>query len=311
MSLGLPRGPDAAAPRARIYAKPQVSRADLQGLLETCGPEPDEAFCSLVADVATDLLVHQADPPKYVSQADADWIIGALAAPTLGHRAKLAALLSVIRYAASAPASIAEFCVAEIAGAIVEGRPGRPSGPVTAQDTQALREAAFAPVEGSNLHVTRSCAEQLFRIAQATAAGANAPEFDEFFAKAVGNHLMGIAFHWTPSASEEREKERWLDAKPEDMKGFVSEMLSEPIDGGLDWRGGREIDEDRLRAENEADSRELALAAAIDPAETDWLMSRLSRPGALTPSERALLTFLQREATSLPAQLSARMTEAA
>ena len=60
-----------------------------------------------------------------------------------------------------------------------------------------------------------------------------------------------------------------------------------------------------LREENAADAREMATALQIDGGETDWLLAHLSRPGALTSAERALLTFLRQEAPSLPERLAA------
>jgi hypothetical protein len=301
MGAVLDKGGDIAEMRRRIYAKDAVSRDDLAALLTCADASAD--FARLLADVATDLLVRQADPEKYVSQADADWFVGALRESAVGYDAKIAALIDVLRYAASAPASLEAYCVGEIEQAIVK------KDVVTPADTQALREAVFAAVEGSALHVTRESAESLFRIAHAVNGAANDSEFDAFFAKAIGNYLMGLAFRWTPSAQDEREKERWLDEKPQGFDAFVAAMFAGG--GGFDLRSTDDRDEARARAQNEADARDMAVASEIDAGETQWLLAHLSRAGELTSAEKALLEFLRQEAPSLPEALGARMGEAA
>jgi hypothetical protein len=255
--------------------------------------------------VAADLLVNQADPPKYVAQTDADWLIGEIAASKVGYNAEIPILLEVIRLAVSVPASLAAFCVSEIDKAIVGGREGHPAGVVVRQDMQALRAAVFAAVDGSSLHVSRASAEGLFHIAHATKDAANDPEFDDFFAKAIGNYLMGIAFRWTPSRTEALETEKWLDDKPADFSRFLGAMFGGTASGDLAAKTLNEIDGERLREKNAADAREMATAVEIDGAETDWLMAHLTRAEELTSAEKALLTFLRQEAPSLPERLAA------
>jgi hypothetical protein len=290
--------------RREIYAKSAVSRADLSQVLRLDRIDSADEYARLLADVATDLLVNQPDPPKYVVQMDVDWLIGEIAASKVAYGAEIQMLTEVIRLAVSVPSSLVGFCVSEIEKAIVCGREGHPAGVIAKEDTQALRAAVFAAVDGDSLHVSRSSAEGLFRIAHA-AKNANDPEFDEFFAKAISNYLMGIAFRWTPSREDELEKERWLDEKPTGFPAFLAAMFRADANANLSAKTADEVDDARLREEDDADAHEIATASEIDPAETDWLITHLSRSGALTSAERALLAFLQREAPSLPTRLAA------
>jgi len=301
-----------AAPEAlrrKIYAQKALSRADLSQLMKRGDASPD--YARLLADVATDLLVKQADPPKYVGEAEADWLIGEIRAGNVAFSAEITMLTDVLRYAVSAPPALAAFCVGEIERAILLGCAGHPAGAVTPEDTQALRVAVFAAVEGSSLHVTRESAESLFRIAHATRGAANDPEFDEFFAKAVGNYLMGVAFRWTPSAAEALQKEKWLNDEAPGFDSFVAALFGKGASGRFAAATLDEVDEAWMRRENEADADELARAAEIDAGETQWLFTQLSRPGALTSAERALFAFLRREAPSLPSALHERSQDAA
>jgi hypothetical protein len=295
--------------RRGAYSKPAIERADLTRLLEIgrrAGLDTQE-YADLLADVARDLLVNQADPPKYVSPADADWLIAQLRAGSgLSCRAEFEMLLAVLSYAVSIPPALSAFAVAEIEKAILEGHyssgglPDHPAGVVSKADVEALRSCVFAATEGSSLHVTRDSAEALFRIAHLTSDVKNDPSFDEFFAQAIGNYLMGIAHHWTPSAAEEAEREKWLDRPAPAMGRFIQGLLH--VRKTAEQRAYDE-ENARLRIENDADRAEIEGRANIDAAEGDWVLSHLTRSGGLTRAEKRLLLFLKDNAKSLPPKL--------
>ena len=71
--------PDAAELRRAIYGKGAANRTDLVGLIGL-GPEigDDPAGIALVAEVARDVMVGDADTPGYISEEDADWLTARL-----------------------------------------------------------------------------------------------------------------------------------------------------------------------------------------------------------------------------------------
>lgn len=294
---------DALALRREIYAKDAPSEADLARAI-AFGRSADahaDAFVDLICELAADVLVNNVDPPKYIQQADADWLVGRLAGG-LASRAEYAMLTHVIARAVSVPPSLAAFALAEIERAVVMGAAGHPAGLVTAADIEALRIVAYAAVEGSALHVTRDAAEALFRIGDALADGAENPAFDDFFAKAIGNYMMGLAFRWMPTAAEKKKMEDWLDAPAPGFGDFVASMLDfSRLDDGVD------ID----AAQNAADARDMPKAAAIDAGEAEWLVSRLNRDGRISPAEKRLLRFLKEESPAIAPALQALMEKAA
>ena len=296
--------PDVLALRRDIYAKGAVTREDLSRLLEmarTAGGTLTQDFDDFVAEVATDLLVHQAEPTRYVSVADADWLIKALerSSPPASTRRRL--LLEVLSHAVSVPGRLAASAVETVECAIIEG-----PKVVTAADVEALRAAVFAATDASALHVTRESADALFRIDHASRGVENDPTFADFFARAVGDHLLGIAFRWIPSAADEVRKEQWLEAEPPGIGGFIGRMFGagDHSLGSADLASPIEAEEALVRQENEADARERANAQVIDQAEAGWLLAKLGSE-ALTRAERALLSFLGREATAMPQDLRA------
>jgi len=303
---------DVAQLRRDIYAKERVTRADFERVLAAgrgAGVAAPKDYAELLSDVAVDLFVWQVDPPKYVSQDDADWLAATLRAGAgLSDHAEVKMLVDVLRYAVSAPASLSAFAVREIEAAIVAGH--KAAGVVTHEDVEALRNVVYAGTDGSSLHVTRDEAEALFRIAHATTGAANDPSFDDFFARAVGNYLMGVAFHGAPDAAEELQKEQWLNTPP--PTPALGDLLAALSAGDVSLRSMLdatksvgEIDDERLRAQNAADALEAQRAVAIEPVEASWLFAHLAREGELTSAENRLIQFLAREAPALPPDLAA------
>jgi hypothetical protein len=302
--------------RRSIYSKPMVSRADLTSLLDMgrkAGADVPKDYGDLLADVATDLLVNQVDPPKYISSADANWLIEQVqAGGGLSCGAEFEMLLAVLRYAVSIPPALSSFAVREIEKAIVDGHSAargadHAAGIVTPDDVEALRNAVFAATDGASLHVTRESAEALFRIAHATSGRDNDPGFGDLFAKAVGNYLMGIAFRWTPSVADETQKEKWLDEPAPALGGFLHSLLHL---GKTDEQRLSETESQRVKLENDADRAEIARRSDISSADADWVLAHLTRDGQLTQPEKKLLLFLKENAHSLPAALQ-RVTETA
>ena len=216
-----------------------------------------------------------------------------------------------MRYAVSTPPALSAFCLAELEKAIVEGAPDHPAGVIRPADTEALREAVFATDEGSSRHVTRDEAEALFRIAHATSGHGNDPEFDGFFAKAVGNYLMGIAFHGTPSVADELQLEKFEDEKPEGIRRLPplhvqQSRHSQPRGSGKRRRALRRPHRGRIAGRR----ARKGLRRADRRGETAWLVAHLTRDGALTPPERALAAFLKQEVAKPPAALRELFTKA-
>ncbi len=295
----------ALAMRRDIYAKGKAGKTDLARLIDA-GRGADavsQAFTELLSEVAADVLVNDVDPPQYIQHADADWLVSELSRNGgLANRAEYDMLTHVISHAVSVPPSLAAFAVGEIERAIVIGVAGHPAGVVTEADLQALRTVVYAATEGSSLHLTRESAEALFRISDVLADGADNPAFDDFFARAIGNYLMGVAFRWTPSAAEAKHVEAWLNAPPPSFGDFVSSMLDFS-------KIPPSVDVDAMQ--NAADDRELRRAAPVDAGEAEWLVARLNRDGQISPAEKRLLRFLKEESPDIDPALAALMEKAA
>ena len=310
---------DTAALRRTIYSKEKADRSDLAGLIalgRDAGDEPE--FLTLIGDVARDALDLDVDPRGYVSDADAQWLVGQIG-DRLTWRQELEILKAAVVHAVSVPPALSAFAVREVERAIVGGRRGPDGGVehlqgvVAPSDVEALRLFAFAPTAGAPLHVDRATAEALFNIAHATAGASNDPNFPDFFAQAVGNYLIGAAFLSVASREDELGLERELDRPAPSFGQFLSGLT-----GGLfapdAAQGRRSVDSltrDIVAEENaDADDR-LDAAADVDAGEAQWILAHLTREGELTLAERRLLAFLRDEAASAPPEIAALYAKAA
>lgn len=285
--------------RREIFATGKASRDDFVRALEWRGDDSAD-YRQLLADIAVDLFVDQADPPQYVSIEAANWLLAQLNAHKLSYAATIALLSQLMRYAVSLPSSLSSFMLAEVEAAVVEGRPGHPSGRIDEADVEALRRALYAADAEAALHVTRPEAEVLFRIAHANAGKPTAEGFDTLFAQAVGNHLLAIAFHGVAKVEDRLALERFENAPEAGVGGFLKNMLGATLPEAEDLQSPLARDEALWRAKNEADARARSEAEKIDQDEIIWLFAHLTRRGELTSAERRLLVFLQQEVAAPP-----------
>ncbi|MCX7899773.1 MAG: hypothetical protein N2444_06800 [Methylocystis sp.] len=309
--------------RREVYSgDATITRDEFCQLLEAgriAGDAASREFDELISEAAVDLFALQVEPQKYVSQDDADWLVSLLrAAPGLAWRTERAILVGLARVAVSLPASLSRFIASRFESVMINGHEAaqgadHAAGVVTPEDLEALRIVLFSATEGNALHVSRDEAEMLFRVAQLTRASDETPGFADFFAKAVGNYLMGVAFDRCMTREKAAEARDWLNAPAPGFGEFIGAMA-----GGVSLNGVREATasvEDRAetfyRDDNAEDAAAMARAAPIDAGETQWLMLHLTRAGELTGAEKALLRFLKAAAPERAPGLDALIAEKA
>jgi hypothetical protein len=283
---------DAAELRRSIYDKGAAAPTDLVGLIGL-GPQrgDDPGFLALVAEVARDVLVHDADPPGIICDEAADWLTDRLGdGRGLTCRAEFEALTSALTHAVRAPPSLIAFAVREIERAVLTGRRGplggaeTEPGVVTAEDVAALRLVVFSPAAAGR--VDRAAAEALFDIAHATATAANDPGFADLFAAALGQYLADAASAPAPRRDEHEA------AGPLGLAEFLK-----TLGGGLAAALGRksvdQLAEERYALETAASEARLEALAGIEAGEAKWVLFHLARGGELSAAERRLLATLR------------------
>jgi hypothetical protein len=166
---------------------------------------------------------------------------------------------------------------------------------VCAGDVEMLRQAVFAFGAGGNVAVSREEAELLLEINDATAGATNDPAWEDFFAKALGNHLMMAATRAAITREEAAARDRWLDDTRVDVGGFFHKMAH----GLKDVFKGAPTDSDLWDARERERQAAIAASERVTEHESHWLAQRLDRDGSLSRAEAALLRFIKAESPDI------------
>lgn len=231
-------------------------------------------------------------PHGHVDEDGAEWLIEQLEADgRLETLAELELLERLFERAVSVPASLQAFAMAQIEKAVVQGQgPTRSGGALLAGcigDTECrlLRRFVFAPASDRPAGVSRTEAEMLFRIKEATREASNAPAWKQLFVQGVGNYLQGFAGIEPLSAERTLELQSFMNDTASSIGSFFARMArSNPVQGARDMF---EEDKPYLDFEERA-----AADAEVTETEKAWLHEQMDTDGELDELEQALLDFL-------------------
>jgi hypothetical protein len=268
-------------------------------------------------EALTDYIVRQAKPEGYVTVENADWLIERISADGIVNSAtELELLVHVLDEARWSPPRLVAFALDQVKRAVVDGKgPLRDgtaltAGTITADEVALIRRVLYAYGGAGHLAVTRTEAEILFAINDASAEVRNDPEWSELFVKAIANALMFVSGHAVPSREEALKREQWLESGT----GGVGDFLTRMSAGGLSgfWRLYREqTEEERALEQLERERLALITAEEITAAEAEWLSERIGRDGVLHENEKALLAFIKAESPKVHPSLEPLIERAA
>lgn len=292
--------------RRLYYADGGIGDAEAKQLfaLNAAAREADPAWDVLFVEALTDYCVHQVEPRGYVTDEKARWLIAQVVHD--GHieaARELELLVCILQKSTASPPALAAFVLKAVRDCVLAGSgPLRGRTPdfrpkVCAQDVDVMRRAVFAFGAGGNVSVTREEAELLCDINDATAHAVNDPAWPDFFAKAIGNHLM-MAATFTPAPRETAAaREKWLDDQSSSAGGFFGRMATGLK--GVFSGDAKDIWAEREKARDDA----IAAAAPVTLDEAAWLASRLNRDGTLSAAEEALVRFVKADGAPIHTSL--------
>jgi hypothetical protein len=287
---------DARAIRQVIYPDGVVGVIEAEWLFElnAACPDQDRAWADLFVEALTDQIVWQIDPPGYVRDKDAAWLIARVDRDgVVASGSEMELLLNILEKSRECPGSLTTYVLRQVQKAVLTGQGPLRSGQrlvpgvVDAADVEILRRALYAAGGDRSLAITRAEAEILFDISDATARADNDPAWADLFVKAIANHIMFASGHQVPSREEALRRSHWVDDTRPDVGGFFTRMVK-----GLSGLGSL--------------YREAEMAVGVDTSneavsaeEAGWLVQRLTRDGQVTAHEQALLAFLKHESPSI------------
>lgn len=312
---------DVLAVRRAIYGDGRISTEEAEALfrVEAGRKVHCDEWSTLFVEALTNHVLNQLPPSGYLSQENADFVQGQIA----GHKepstdCDVELVANLIEKAREVPPAFAAFALRLVKDAVIfadgPDAHGRPlgSGRVSEADVGLLSRILWGAGGEGLLAVSREEAEALVAIADATAGADNAPQFDDFFARAIGNYLLGATGRPVPS----RETALRWETEPGykvDVLGVLSRVLAESSraldpefvkDTLSNLRSLGENVEHELAVQNRARDAADAVAAVLTPEQAGWLLAHVDKNGVMTSPEKALVRFVAQEASALDVSLA-------
>lgn len=266
-------------------------------------PEWHEFFI----EAMTDYLVNQEEPHGYVSEDNARWLMGVIHQDgAVWSDTEVELLVHILDKARSSPPSLVQFALNIVKEEVLTGQgPTRRGmnlspGSIGAGEVDLLRRILYAYGGASAGSICREEAEILFEINDATLSGDNDPAWQDFFVKAIANHVMALSGYRAPSRQEALRREEWLSDTSVSVGGFFSRMASGWRDVFATYEAPQEdLDLDR------------AIAERINEGEALWLCDRILKNGQVCPNQQALLQFIRDESPDIHPDLKPLLDQAA
>lgn len=263
--------------------------------------EHDASWADFFVEALVEFVVNGAEPLGYVDEAKADWLMARIDRDgRLESMAELELLAKLFERATSAPERLRTYAIAQIGTAVLTGEGPTRGGALDAvqsgggiNDAEALllRRLIFAPASDRPAGVSRTEAELLFRLKDATLGAANGPEWKRLFVQGVGNYLMAYTSYEPLSRERAAELEEFM-VRPSDGVGrFFARMARFDLQSGFTGVFGS-----RPAREHEA---EAAAARDVTDEERSWLDVRIDADHEIDPYEQALMDFLAEEGGKL------------
>ncbi|MEM1150864.1 MAG: hypothetical protein AAGI03_09925 [Pseudomonadota bacterium] len=298
VALGQSSRSEAEERITEVFQDGLVSRAEAESLfaLTPKFTASSDSWNDRFVEAVCDYVLENEAPRNWVSDEEADWLMGLIAKRNGGPLdVDLDLLLCLLRKAEGAPPRLGTYALQAICDHIVA------EGSARDDDVERVRRAVFAQSSDGGLWVSREEAGILFATNDKIANGRNAASWSDLFARAVGNHLLAAAHPDPMTEGEALAREKWLQTEG----GGILSTLSTAYSSG-DWF--QRVTHDPKRAERaRTAAREAAerIAAEVTGEESDWFLRRLRWDNKISPAERALIDFLGKEAPGFSQGLAA------
>ncbi len=259
---------------------------------------PSTEWSDFFVEALGEFIVNQVEPKGYVSQAQADWLIGWIDRD--GRTESLTELELLVRLcerALSVPQNLMGYALTQIEQAVLTGEgPTRKNstlekGHVSKAEADLLRRLLFASGSDRPAGVSRAEAEALFRIKDASLGGDNAPEWKQLFVQGVGNYLAGFTSGEALPRERAAELEAFMNDRRSSAAGFLARFGKSFLRDDLFDSFASSLKRGKV---SDLDAR-VESARTVDQGEQTWLEGRIEADGEIDEYEAALLAFLEEE----------------
>ena len=300
--------------RREVFSDDLVTKAEAEALLaldlathQKC-PEWSDYFSQALVHY----IVYQADPEGLISKDNANWLIQCISRDGLvDSPERLEMLIKVIEEAKVSPEFLQKFALYQVFKAIVHDEGALTQSRVEKQqvicsrDVELIRRLLFAFGGEGGMAVTKSEAEFLFELNDATLAYENDNSWSDLFVKAIGNYLMATLGNATPirTVAFEKAPEFTFDASLNSMVNLLKssfDAMKNPFSAAESAIGER----------NEDIETAYQHASEVTETEAKWVIDRIGRDGLVHDNEKALLQFLKDESAHLHPRLDELLKKA-
>ncbi|MEY4953075.1 MAG: hypothetical protein RL299_1499, partial [Pseudomonadota bacterium] len=233
---------------------------------------PTSEWCDFFVEALSTFIVQTVEPKGYVDDEMADELISRIDRDgRVGSMAELELLVRVSEIAVNVPGQLKAYALKHIEEAALHGegptRQGElsPKG-INETECKLLRRLIFAPASDRPAAVSKSEAEMLFRIKDATLYEANAADWEKLFVQGVANFLQGFGGKEPLSNERAAELEEFMNREGAGVGGFLGRMFSSRPD--FDGAFGSLLD---LSPHAPDIEDEVTESAEVTPEENSWL----------------------------------------
>ena len=251
-----------------------------------------EALCQFVLAASS--------PRGYLSEAQADWLIGRLDHDgKVESMAELELLARLFDRSESVPDRLKTYALAQIEAAVLTGSgPTRDGGSldpgaVSETEVRLLRRFIFAAGGDSPASVSQGEAAMLFRIKDASLGKANASGWKQLFVQGVGNFLQGYSLHQPLPADRAAKLEAFMNDRKSGVGSFLGRMFDALGTGTANTEVVNFLHNGVGKSPGRDFAGEAGEAARVTDVEGAWLHAEIDEDGQTDEFEQALLDFLK------------------
>lgn len=294
---------DVTTLRQGVFADGVVDRdeADFLFYLDAQGSENDDAWYSFFVDALSNYFIWQQYPRGVLSEEDGAYLIERITHDgRIDYGSEFALLVNVIFRAWESPEAVILLALEALEESVLKGsgklfgKGRRRPGVIDEDEVEIIRNVIFGSGGGGSLRITRREAELLFRLNNESVGKKNARGWRELFVTAVGSYLMH------PAAAPEKIDVDEVRRRDESLARMAEgEGIGAIFVQMTDF--ARVLAEEK-RKEAEALQRELEEVEAevereaVDRAEVEWLIKRITEDDVIHDNERALLAYIKEQA---------------
>ena len=302
---------DVARLRKSHFSRRGIEAEDIHAIfrLNQTARIQDPAWAAFFVEAITDYVVNDLPPQGYVTSANAEWLMAQVEHDgRVCSLTELELLVAVMDKARWVPVSLARFALEQVKLAVISGDgPLRSGGrlqqcQITPQEVSLLRRILCACGSDGNVRITRTEAEILFDIEDATADHPQCPEWQDLFVKATASAILTASGYAVASREAAPSREDLLSNKGElSIGNFLSRMIA-----GAHVQNSEDLELARL----ERQRVEIITGEAVTETDVSWLAYRINRAGKISANERMLLGFIKDEALCIHPALATLIAEA-